>query len=66
MSAYTFERSLGSVHIKMQGQARCVACVRMDAFDIVWTEAYAAGIAAARAIVERHAQAKEEEHGNNP
>jgi len=34
------ERDTGSVHIRLKtGRRDCVACVRLDAFEIVWAMA---------------------------
>lgn len=38
-SIYLFERSEGLVHIRLRADpARCVACVRLDAYEIVVAE----------------------------
>ncbi len=51
---YTFTRSEGLVHIHAPANPQqCVACVRIDAFEIVWHEARQEAIQQMRAAVER-------------
>lgn len=48
---YVFTRSEGMVHIRLRADpVRCLACVRADAFEIVWTEALREAMAAARRV----------------
>jgi hypothetical protein len=51
-SPYLFTKSEGNVHIRMASRpTSCVACVRADAFEIVWQESRKAAIAEVMALV---------------
>ena len=56
-SPYVFVKSSGLAHVKLRNGSACVGDVRLDVFEIVWTEAYRAGylagLGAAREAAER-------------
>lgn len=58
-SAYVFDRTAGLVHIRLAAAPeKCIADVRADAYDIVWTEAYRTGWNAAIAAVHQMLEGK--------
>lgn len=55
-SPYLFDRTGGLVHIRLRADpARCIADVRIDAFDILWSEAKREAFAEAQAAAEKAA-----------
>ena len=59
-SPYVFERTSGAVHIRLRnGDGSCVACVRLDAADILWAEGRREGIAEALEAAKRIAKGEQ-------